>query len=146
MNRRDFLRNASLLTAGAVALDQIGWTRRLFPAWGSVPVLHGDGVTFDDEAVRALMAGAPVWDHQAGTMLFGRPQLYGRQIRMKEPLSPCPWTEEDRSRLGFSYSLLHTGDHVSVDERWQRKAEQACRAVGEPLRWRRIAEQWRLDA
>lgn len=43
MNRRDFLRRASLIAAGVVAADQIelldrlGWTRKIFPA--AVPTI-----------------------------------------------------------------------------------------------------------
>jgi hypothetical protein len=39
MNRRDFLRRAALIAAGAVAADQLdlierlGWRRKLFPGW-----------------------------------------------------------------------------------------------------------------
>lgn len=46
MNRRDLLRRASLLAAGAVAADQLelierlGWTRRLFPGWSPTTVHH----------------------------------------------------------------------------------------------------------
>lgn len=47
MNRRDFLRRASLVAAGAVAADQLdlierlGWRRKFFPGW-SAPQRQGD--------------------------------------------------------------------------------------------------------
>lgn len=45
MNRRDFLRRASMIAAGAVAadqlelLDRLGWVRRFFPGFGSGAVV-----------------------------------------------------------------------------------------------------------
>jgi hypothetical protein len=47
MNRRDFLRRASLVAAGAVAADQLdlierlGWRRKLFPGWSPTPSRGG---------------------------------------------------------------------------------------------------------
>jgi hypothetical protein len=47
MDRRDFLRRAGLIAAGAVAADQLdliermGWRRKLFPGWSPPPSRTG---------------------------------------------------------------------------------------------------------
>lgn len=89
MNRRQFLRNASLAAAGVVAADQLelierlGWTRRLFPGW-SRPVLHGDGIHDDTAALQALFDGKEVWDRQARRVIGedGRFALYSTTHRI----------------------------------------------------------------
>lgn len=61
MNRRDFLRRAALVAAGAVAADQLelverlGWRRRFFPGWSRSPdaYMMYRGVKIDGYTVRS---------------------------------------------------------------------------------------------
>lgn len=57
MNRREWLRNATLLAAGVIAADQLELLdrlapRSLFAAWGSPPKLWGDGIHDDTAALQ----------------------------------------------------------------------------------------------
>lgn len=61
MDRRRFLRSAALVAAGVIAADQLevadrlGWTRKLFAAWGNTnipPKLWCDGIHDDTAAIQ----------------------------------------------------------------------------------------------
>lgn len=116
MNRRAFFRNAALIAAGAVAADQLelidrlGWKRKLFSAWGAMPVLYGDGVTDDTRALNAWVRGLPVYDEQERSIVHvaGRHSLIAREFKITPPLfgsivSPIPYPRE------LSYCILRPG-------------------------------------
>lgn len=140
MNRRDFLLRASLLAAGTAAAEPFGWTRRLFPAWGNVPVLYGDGVTCDRESWLAFASGRPVWDQQAGRMILGPEILYGRQFRALSDSDFWPLGFKGPPMVrGANSCIFHRHPQpVSVDRRWVANAERRCEEMGMSLRYTNI--------
>lgn len=73
MDRRLFLRNAAILTAGAATLDQLEVfdhvaPRKLFVAWPSMPTLYGDAVHDDTLAVEAVLNGKPAFDSRTNRL------------------------------------------------------------------------------
>lgn len=145
MNRRTFLRRASLVAAGAIAVDQldlverIGWVRKTFPAWGRVPTLWGDGVHDDADTLLAFFAGRPVWDYQARRMLLGTEMLYGRQVYVLRPTAAITQGPPRGMRRGFCYSVLQSQPGTFyADAQWMAESRAKCAEMGVTQRMPRV--------